>query len=288
MPLGPLAIRWYGLCFAAAFILGYRVVLNIYKKENKPLADLDSLLLYMVAGTVIGARLGHVLFYDPAYYMSHLLEIIMIWKGGLASHGGTLGIIIAIYFYSRKHPDQPYLWLLDRLAIPAALGSCFIRIGNFFNSEILGLPTTVPWAIVFERVDEIPRHPVQLYESITYIVIFIILMTIYKQLFDRLKDGFLLGAMLILIFGMRFFLEFIKTHQAAYEDGFTLTVGQWLSIPMVLAGIVLLVRAVIAMKSGTTDMKLAAANTVPADDSNKPAPKTKNKSNKKKNRHKKH
>lgn len=237
-------------------------MLGIYKRENKPVVDLDSLLMYMVAGTVIGARLGHVLFYDPAYYMSHPLEIIMIWKGGLASHGGTLGILIAIYFYCRKHADQPYLWLLDRLAIPAALGACFIRIGNFFNSEILGLPTNVPWAIVFERIDDLPRHPVQLYESITYAVIFIILLTIYKQLFDRLKDGILLGTMFTLTFGARFFLEFIKTHQAAYEDGFALTVGQWLSVPMVIVGILLLLRGLRNMNTagGDSATKVVTAN----------------------------
>ena len=198
--------------------------------------------MYMVIGTVIGARLGHVLFYDPGYYLSNPLEIIMIWKGGLASHGGGLGIIIAIYLYSRKHPDQPCLWLLDRLAIPTALGASFIRLGNFFNSEILGVQTNLPWAIVFERVDAIPRHPVQLYESITYAIIFIILLTIYKQLTDRLKDGILLGTMLILIFTMRFFLEFIKTDQASYAGGAAISVGQWLSIPMVLAGTILVVR----------------------------------------------
>ena len=282
--MGPLAIRWYGLCFAAAFILGYRVVHGIYKKENKPLADLDSLLIYMVAGTVIGARLGHVLFYDPSYYMAHPLEIIMIWKGGLASHGGTLGIIIAIYFYSRKHADQPYLWLLDRLAIPAALGACFIRIGNFFNSEILGLPSNLPWAIVFERIDDIPRHPVQLYESVTYLVIFIILMTMYKQLFDRLKDGILLGTMMILIFGMRFFLEFIKEHQAAYADNFVISVGQWLSVPMVIAGIVLLVRGVRAMKGVSGE---AVALNQPVSTANTESPRDNNKGNKKKARNKK-
>jgi phosphatidylglycerol:prolipoprotein diacylglycerol transferase len=240
LPIGPLAIRWYGLLFATGFIIGYRIIFNIYRKENKPTQDLDPLLMYLVIGTVVGARLGHVLFYDPGYYFSHPLEIIKIWKGGLASHGGALGVLLATYLYSRKHPTQPYLWLLDRLAIPTALASAFIRLGNFFNSEILGTPTTVPWAIVFERVDNVPRHPVQLYESISYLIIFIILMTLYKKRAENLRPGMLLGLLLILVFGVRFMLEFIKMHQAAYATEF-LSVGQWLSIPMVIAGVVLVV-----------------------------------------------
>lgn len=235
--------------FAMAFIAGYRIILSVYKRENKPLEDLDSMLMYMVFGTVIGARLGHVLFYDPQFYFSNPLEIIKIWKGGLASHGGTLGILISIYIYSRKHDNQPYLWLLDRLAIAAASGAAFIRLGNFFNSEILGTPSDLPWAVVFYRIDELPRHPVQLYESLTYLVIFIILLTLYRKLFHQLREGMLLGSMMILIFGARFFLEFIKTHQAAYEGDFTITVGQWLSIPMVIAGIVLLGRGLYLARS---------------------------------------
>jgi phosphatidylglycerol:prolipoprotein diacylglycerol transferase len=226
--------------FATGFIIGYRIIFNIYRKENKPTQDLDPLLMYLVIGTVVGARLGHVLFYDPGYYFSHPLEIIKIWKGGLASHGGALGVLLATYLYSRKHPTQPYLWLLDRLAIPTALASAFIRLGNFFNSEILGTPTTVPWAIVFDRVDNVPRHPVQLYESISYLIIFIILMTLYKKRAENLRPGMLLGLLLILVFGVRFMLEFIKMHQAAYATEF-LSVGQWLSIPMVIAGVVLVV-----------------------------------------------
>jgi phosphatidylglycerol:prolipoprotein diacylglycerol transferase len=240
LPIGPLAIRWYGLLFATGFVIGYCIVLNIYKKEGKPVQDLDSLLLYLVIGTVVGARLGHVLFYDPGYYFSHPLEIIEIWKGGLASHGGAIGVLLAVYLYSRKHPTQPYLWLLDRLAIPVALAATCIRIGNFFNSEILGTPATVPWAIVFDRIDNVPRHPVQLYEAISYAIIFIILRTIYKRHTDKLRPGMLVGLLLTLVFSARFFLEFIKMHQAAYASGY-FSVGQWLSIPAVIAGVVLLV-----------------------------------------------
>lgn len=196
--------------------------------------------MYLVIGTVVGARLGHVFFYDPGYYLSNPLEIIKVWKGGLASHGGGLGVLLATYLYSRKHPTQPYLWLIDRLAIPTALAGAFIRIGNFFNSEILGTPSNVPWAIVFERIDNIPRHPVQLYESITYAVIFFILMTVYKQRADNLRPGLLMGLLLVLVFSARFMLEFVKVHQAAYASEF-LSVGQWLSIPAVLVGVVLLV-----------------------------------------------
>ena len=240
LPLGPLAIRWYGLLFATGFIIGYRIIFKMYQRENKPLADLDPLLMYLVIGTVLGARLGHVLFYDPGFYFSHPAEIIKIWKGGLASHGGGIGVLLATYLYSRKHPTQPYLWLIDRLAIPTALAGAFIRIGNFFNSEILGTPSHVPWAVVFTRIDNVPRHPVQLYESISYAIIFMILMIIYKQRADNLRPGLLVGLLLVLVFSARFMLEFIKVHQAAYTSEF-LSVGQWLSIPAVLGGIVLLV-----------------------------------------------
>ena len=190
-----------------------------------------------------GARLGHCLFYDPAYYLRHPLEILAFWKGGLASHGGAVGILIALYWYARRRPDQPYLWLLDRIAVPAALAGSLIRLGNLFNSEILGHPTQVPWAFVFPLFDSTPRHPVQLYESLAYMLVFIILLRLYARWRAETPRGSLLGLFLVMIFTSRFFLEFFKEPQAAYERNFALTVGQWLSLPLILAGLAFLWRA---------------------------------------------
>jgi len=201
-----------------------------------------------VVGTIVGARLGHCLFYEPGYYLRHPLEIIAVWQGGLASHGGALGVLIALYLYSRKHPDQPFLWLLDRIAVPTALGACLIRLGNLFNSEIIGVPTHVPWAFVFERVDPIPRHPSQLYESICYAGVFVMLLFLYRRYRAQTPAGLLLGAFLVAIFTARFLLEFVKERQEAYTLNIPLNVGQWLSLPFILAGAVLLWRALSRLK----------------------------------------
>jgi len=241
--LGPFRIRWYGLLFALGFLLGYRIVLGMYRREGKPTGDLDRMLIYMIVGTIVGARLGHCFFYEPAYYLSHPAEIVKFWKGGLASHGGAIGIFTAFFLYSRRHPDPPLLWILDRLAGPTALGGCFIRIGNLFNSEILGVPASVPWAFVFERVDEVPRHPVQLYESLSYLTIFVILMAIYRRYGAKVRPGLLLGLFFVLVFSARFLLEFAKSRQAAFDQDLPLSMGQMLSLPLVAVGIVLLVRA---------------------------------------------
>ena len=148
--LGPLAIRWYGVFFAILFIVGLLIVRWQFHIEHKDEASLDKLLLYVIVGTVVGARLGHCLFYDPVYYLRHPVEILEVWRGGLASHGGAAGVLIAVCFYCRHRPDQPYLWLLDRIVVPTALGGAMIRLGNLFNSEILGTPTHLPWGFVFE------------------------------------------------------------------------------------------------------------------------------------------
>jgi len=194
----------------------------------------------MVIGTVVGARLGHCLFYDPVYYLSRPVEILKIWEGGLASHGGALGILLALYLYTRRLGSPSYLWLLDRMAIPAALGGFFIRIGNFFNSEIIGMPTFGWWAVVFEKVDLIPRHPVQLYEALAYAAIFFFLLFFYRRQGKNMREGVLLGAFFVCVFTVRFVLEFVKTPQAAYEANWLLSVGQWLSIPFIVLGAALL------------------------------------------------
>jgi len=241
--LGPLTLRWYGLFFAILFIIGYWIVAWQFRIEGKDQGSLDTLLVYLVVATIVGARLGHCLFYDPAYYLKHPVEILEIWKGGLASHGGVIAILIALYFYTRHRPDQPYLWLLDRLTVPTALGSAFIRLGNLFNSEILGTPTHVPWAFVFTREDMVPRHPAQLYESLSYALIFVALLLIYNRFRARTPRGLLLGLFLTLIFVARFLIEFVKQRQAAYAENLPLSVGQLLSIPFIVAGLVLLWRA---------------------------------------------
>lgn len=237
--IGPIRVRWYGALFATGFICGYYLMRWIYRRENKNVAELENLLLYVAAGTIIGARLGHCLFYDPAFYLSHPWKILMIWEGGLASHGGGLGVLIAVYLYCRKY-SVSFLWLMDRLAITVALAGSFIRVGNLFNSEILGKAADVPWAIIFQRVDSVPRHPVQLYESLSYFVIFVISLLIYKFYFDKLKNGFLLGVVMVLIVSARIFLEFFKMPQAHYETGLDWSVGQLLSIPYLIAGFIII------------------------------------------------
>ncbi len=243
--VGPLSIRWYGVLFATSFLIGFKIIQWIYRREGRSEDELDSLFIYMFFGVLIGARLGHCLFYDPVYYLSHPVEILEIWEGGLASHGGAIGILTALYIYTRKSGRPSYLWLLDRIVLPVALAGSFIRIGNFFNSEILGLPTTRSWAVVFDRVDAVPRHPVQLYEALAYAIIFVVLVLMYRRSGNAEKKGLLLGVFLILVFFARFLLEFLKTRQeAVYEANLILSVGQWLSIPFVLLGIWLVARAV--------------------------------------------
>jgi len=240
--IGPLSVRWYGLLFALAFIVGYKIFQWMYKRENQPESDIEQLAIYMILGVVIGARLGHVLFYNPSYYFENPLEILMVWKGGLASHGASIGILIAIYLYVKKK-KVGFLWQMDRIVIVVAIGGSFIRLGNLFNSEILGKPAEVPWAFIFTRVDNIPRHPAQLYESLGYLIIFLILFFIYKNKYKKLNDGFLFGLFLILLFTFRFFVEFLKEVQSPFEEGLMLDMGQLLSIPFVILGIILIVYA---------------------------------------------
>jgi prolipoprotein diacylglyceryl transferase len=237
LKLGPFSLRWYGLLFALAFVFGYIILSKVYKKEKKSLEDLEKLSIYVILGTVIGARLGHCLFYDPAYYLTNPIEILKVWQGGLASHGAAIGILTALYLFSKKKKDQNIIWILDRLVIVVALGGALIRLGNLFNSEIIGKAADVPWAFIFVRVDDIPRHPTQLYESLFYFLSFIILYFIYQKKSVSLKPGFLFGLFLILIFGFRFFVEFLKENQSTFESALPINMGQILSIPFVLLGL---------------------------------------------------
>jgi prolipoprotein diacylglyceryl transferase len=240
--VGPFAPRWYGVLFALGFALGYMIMLQIYRNERRPEEHLSSLFLYIFLGTLIGARLGHVLFYQPDYYLARPWEVLMIWQGGLASHGGFVGVLIALYFYLRKYRDMSFLELSDRLVIASLPAAGLIRIGNFFNSEILGEPTNLPWAIIFIRVDPIPRHPAMLYEALTYLLVFAILYIAYWKTEIINSPGRVLGAAFVACFTARFLIEFVKEKQVVFEQGMLLNMGQLLSIPFIVIGLVLLLR----------------------------------------------
>jgi phosphatidylglycerol---prolipoprotein diacylglyceryl transferase len=237
--IGNFALRWYGLLFASGFFFGYLIFLRIFKREGISVELLDRLTMYMAFGTIIGARLGHTLFYEPAYYLSNPIEILKIWRGGLASHGAAIGILIALYYYS-KSVRRPYLWIMDRIVIVVALAGFFIRMGNLMNSEIYGVETSLPWGFIFVAAGEtLPKHPTQIYEGLSYLGIFGLLSYLYWHEPGKLKQGYLFSIFLILLFTVRFFIEFIKEIQVDFEAKMTLNMGQWLSIPFIIAGILL-------------------------------------------------
>ena len=235
---GSMHVFWYGILFATAILLGLEFMKWVYRTEKRDDKELETLFIYIVIGIVVGARLGHCFFYDPAYYLAHPMKIFAVWEGGLASHGGGLGVILALALYCKKYKVS-FLWLLDRISIATALFGFFVRMGNFMNSEIIGKPTEVPWAVIFLRVDALPRHPTQLYEAFSYLIIFFILAYIYKRR-EKLNRGFLFGLFLILIFTVRFIVEFVKTKQADYTLNIGLTTGQLLSIPFLILGVFLI------------------------------------------------
>jgi phosphatidylglycerol---prolipoprotein diacylglyceryl transferase len=232
-------VRWYGLLFAAAFLISQQVMYFIYKKEGRPITEVDTLTIYSVIATIVGARLGHVLFYDPVYYFHNPQKIMMIWEGGLASHGGAIGMFIALYLFARK-TRVPYLWVLDRVAIVTPLMG-LIRLGNLMNSEMIGIPTTLPWGFIFTSQDNIPRHPAQLYEAIYCLLLFGLLFWIWYKQKDRITSGFLFGWFLIILFSLRFVDEFFKINQEEFEAGMLINMGQLLSIPFILCGIAILI-----------------------------------------------
>lgn len=238
-----LSIRYYGVLFAASFFFGYIIMQKIFNKEGLKVELLDKLTIYMAIGTVLGARLGHCLFYEPEYYLSNPFEIIKIWRGGLASHGAAVGILISLWYFSKKN-KKPYLWTTDRIAIVVALSGFFIRMGNLMNSEIYGIETNLPWGFVFLRNGEtIAKHPTQIYEALSYLLIFVLLYFIYKKKGPQVKQGLLFSLFMILLFSVRFFIEFIKEDQVGFEQGMSLNMGQWLSIPLVLLGFFILYRS---------------------------------------------
>jgi phosphatidylglycerol---prolipoprotein diacylglyceryl transferase len=245
---GFVSLRWYGICWVLGMLAGYRIMLHTYKSENIPVAELDTLTIYLVCGVIVGARLGHVLFYDPVHYWNHPIEILpfkmdptfeFTGLAGLASHGGIAGALTALYVYNRKF-TKGYLWLLDRVAIAGAALGGFIRLGNLMNSEVIGIPSTLPWAFIFTRVDDVPRHPAQLYEAIFYLGISIALFVIWKSEKVYERNGFICGLGITLIFTQRFLVEFLKENQVSFEEHLALNIGQMLSIPLILGGVALM------------------------------------------------
>lgn len=264
--IGEHGIRWYGLLLAIGFLLGYIVLGRIMKKEGYEQKQTDKFAIYIILGCVIGLRLGHCLFYNPDYYLSHPLEILKVWEGGLASHGGAIGILLAIWLYARR-TKMPYFESLDKVVVVVPLAGAFVRVGNFINSEILGVPTTLPWGVKFMRNMEdlneayiasngacpdlgseclsefmIARHPTQLYEAFFYIAMFFVFFLIYSKFAKNWKHGTFLGWFVLVLFGFRFLIEYTKTEQAEFIWNAPITMGQLLSIPFIIFGIVLVVR----------------------------------------------
>ena len=249
--LGLLSIRWYSILFISGFILGWFIFKWFFQREGISVKLLDPLLYTLLIGTIVGARLGHCLFYQPDYYLDSwegFLEIFMPWKGGLASHGGTIALFIAMWWFARHYGRKnnfDFVWILDHLAIAVCFAATFIRLGNLFNSEIFGCATDLPWGFEFPLSKEgwtpdgtlVPCHPTQLYEALSYLLLGIALVLIYRFRPFKVYRGFFIGTFFIGCFGMRFLIEFIKNDQVAFESGMVLNMGQWLSIPFVLLGI---------------------------------------------------
>jgi prolipoprotein diacylglyceryl transferase len=248
IPLLERDVRWYGILFAAGFLLGVWIVGKIWKYEHLKEDWFDKLFFYVIIATAVGARLGHCLFYNPDYYLANPIEIFKIWEGGLASHGGTLGIIIAIWIYSKKVTHESMLWTFDRLVVPVGFAAAFIRLGNLMNHEIYGHATDVPWAFRFitnlpyweqgaAPVFSAPSHPTQLYEAFFYILTACICLWMYWKRKDYKYRGLIFGVFLIGIFLSRFFVEFLKNNQEDFENTMFINMGQLLSIPFIIAGI---------------------------------------------------
>ncbi|NDW12122.1 prolipoprotein diacylglyceryl transferase [Bacteroides sp. 214] len=242
-----ITLRYYGLLWGIGLIFAYIVVRYQYRDKKIEEKKFDPLAIYCFFGIVLGARLGHCLFYEPAYYLSHPIEMILpikningSWKFtgylGLASHGGTLGLIIALWLYVRK-VKMNYMDVVDMIAVATPITACFIRLANLMNSEIIGKPTDVPWAFIFVKEDMLPRHPAQLYEAIAYFILFLIMLYVYKHFSKKVHRGFFFGLCLTYIFTFRFFIELLKENQVSFEDGMALNMGQWLSVPFIIIGL---------------------------------------------------
>lgn len=271
--IGGFSVRYYGVLFALAFILGYKIEEKMFKSEGLSQKWLDKLWIYVAVATVVGARLGHCIFYDWAYYSDHIVEMVLPVRfepefrftgyQGLASHGAAIGIIVGLWYYSRKVSRKSILWVLDRAVIPIALAGFFIRTGNLMNSEIVGQATDMPWGFRFIHSGmpdpETPRHPAQLYEALCYLAAFFVLMRLYWKTNAKEKPGCLFGVFLVLVFTARFLIEFVKEDQEAFEASMPLNMGQLLSIPFVLVGVAVILYSVRRYHAGTPSRSEAAA-----------------------------
>ena len=250
--LGRIDIRYYSLFFIIAFTIGYYIFKYFFKREQVPLKILDPLLYTLIIGTLVGARLGHCLFYQPDYYLANPIKILYVWEGGLASHGGAIALLLAMWWFAHHYGRKnhfSFLWIMDRLGIAVALAGFFIRMGNLMNSEIYGNETTMPWGFVFLRNGELaPKHPTQLYEALSYLALFVLLLFLYRKRLPRLKEGTLFGIFLLVLFAARFFIEYIKEPQVPFEESMALNMGQILSIPFIFAGAVLLLYSIMRGK----------------------------------------
>ena len=248
--LGPISVRWYGLCFAIGFLIGYQIVAAMFKHEGAPESWLGILLTFLVIGTIVGARLGHVFFYEWDYYSAHPSEILKIWNGGLASHGGTIGNIIGLFIFSWTVSKKPASWVFDKVVVPVALVAALIRFGNLMNSEIYGAYTSMPWGFIFVRNGEtLPAHPTQLYEGGCYLLLFGLLMWMYWKRNAEERPWLLTGVFFLVTFASRFFIEYLKNVQVVSEfdmiEKYGMNLGQMLSIPFILLGIGLITYALV-------------------------------------------
>ncbi|MBT3801080.1 MAG: prolipoprotein diacylglyceryl transferase [Bacteroidetes bacterium] len=257
-PNTSIPIRWYGLFFVLAFYISYILLNRIFKKEGKDIQLLDKLTMYMLVATIVGARLGHCLFYGPHFdtfglngeiiergFLSHPIDILKIWEGGLASHGAAIAIIIAIVLFARKHKETSFFWIMDRVVIMVAMAGFWIRMGNLVNSEIIGKPTSLAWGFIFEKLEPYgvfgPHHPAQLYEALSYLALFFFLLWFYYKKDGKARSGQIFGIFLIVLFVARFLIEYVKEDQVGFESDMVLNMGQWLSIPFILIGIAILI-----------------------------------------------
>ena len=263
LDLGIFAIRWYSLFWAIGLVSVYLLMHKLYKQQKISEEKFEPMFMYCFLGILIGARLGHCLFYEPSYYLSHPVEMLLPFRDvpgkgwtftgyeGLASHGGTLGLMIALWLYA-KRVGLKFMHVLDNVAIVTPICACAIRLGNLMNSEIIGRPTDMPWAFIFERVDSLPRHPGQLYEAICYAIFFGIHWFFYRRYPQKVGSGFFFGLCLFLIFTSRIFIEYTKENQEAFEEGMLLNMGQLLSIPFVILGLYCMYRGI--RKDESTDI----------------------------------
>ena len=248
-------VRYYSLCWLIGLLGAYFIVKKLYRKSGVSDELFDPLFMYCFVGIIIGARLGHCLFYQPEYYLSHPIEMLLpikhtadgwLFSGyeGLASHGGVIGVITALILYTRK-TKLTMVWTLDNIAVAAPFFSAMVRIGNFMNSEIIGTETDLPWGVIFVQAGEtVPHHPAQLYEALAYAIIFIFGLLLYNKYKAKIGTGLFMGYCLFTIFTFRFFVEFIKENQVAFEDGMTLIMGQWLSIPLIITGAYFMIKGI--------------------------------------------